>query len=252
MNVVAQMLLTDPKPLVIWAILALMAALAFAGLAKPDALRNLHPALALTGHHDRREHRRQQAAHSVRYADELAVAGQRAAQAADRWHAHWQQTERQAATAWQAWQDAEQRLARLRTAAVFTMPAARTPDEYADRERFLHRTVRAAVDRGDLPSTALADVLAGQGAFNPWLHPVDQELAVHRAIAAHRYEVHRQATAAEQAAWHDARLAVSSRDSLRQEAAAAITEAASVRHLLPLAPASLTTKRRLARVPRIA
>jgi hypothetical protein len=253
MTVVAQMLLTDSKPLVIWAILVLAAILAFAGLARPDAVRNLHPVLAAAGGHaDRRDHQRQQAVHSVRYSGEVAVASERAAQAAARWHTHWQQTELRAGTAWQAWQDAEERLARLRTAAAFAMPAARTSEERADRERFLHRTVRAAVDRGDLPPTALADALAGRNGFLPGLHPVDQELAVHRAVAAYLREVHRQAALAERAAWHDTLLAMASRDSLHHEAAAAMTQAEAVRHLVPLAKAPLAAKRRLAEVPRIA
>jgi hypothetical protein len=253
MTVVAQILLSDPKPLAIWVVLILSAMLAFTGLARPDLLPSLRPILAVAAdRRDRRDQRRRQAADSVRYADELAMAGRRAAQTADRWHTHWEETERQAATALQAWQDAEQRLTRLRAAAVFTMPVARTPGEYADRERLLHRTVRVAVDRGDLPATALADALSGRRGFNPGLHPADQELAVLQAVTEHRRHQHRQAAAAEQAAWHDARLARSSRESLRRAASAALAQAAAVRHLVPPTRAPIVPNGRLAGLPRIA
>jgi hypothetical protein len=241
MTVVAQMLLTDPTPLMIWVVLLLSAMLAFLLLAKPDALVPV-----LDRHRARRAHKMQEAAHSVRYADELAMATQRSAQAADQWHTYWQQTEGESIEAWQAWQNAEERLARIRATQAFTMPAARTASEYADRERFLHRAVRVAVDRGDLPTTAIADALAERGGWNARLHPVDQELALCRAIVTYRHELHQRAAAAEEAAWHDTRLAFSARDRLRQEAAAAKTMAATVRHLVPVAKTRPATKRRLA------
>jgi hypothetical protein len=113
------------------------------------------------------------------------------------------------------------------------MPPARTPAEYAGRERFLHCAVSAAVNRADLPATALAEVLAGHGGWNPWLHPAEQERAVQLATVAHRRHLHLRAVMAEKAARHDAQLGLSTRDSLRRETAIAASRAAAVRHLTP-------------------
>jgi hypothetical protein len=183
---------------------------------------------------EQRARRRQDAAHAARYADELVVAAGRAARVATQWREHCRQSEQLTVTAWQEWQDAEQRLTVMRAASAFAMPAARTPDDYADRERFLHRTLGAAVDRGDLPAGAAAEALAGHGGWNPWLHPVEQECAVQLAVTAHRRALHQRAVMAEKAARHDARLAAATRDSLRHESTAAVARAATVRHLVPV------------------
>jgi hypothetical protein len=238
MNVLADMMLTEPAPLAIWAMLLLAATLAVAALAGVDGVRDPHLVLLdavplLRRLRAQRAQRRQDAEHAVRYADELTVAAARATRVAARWREHCRQSEQDATTAWQKWQDAEQRLAIMRTASAFAMPLAFTPAEYADRERFLHRAVGVAVDRGDLPATALAEVLAGDGCWNPWLHPVEQERAVQQAVAGHRRHLHQRATMAEKAARHDAQLALATRDSLRRETALAASRAAAVRHLAP-------------------
>lgn len=238
MNVVAEMMLTDPAPVAIWVTLLLAATLSVIALAGVDGVRDPHLALLdavpfLRRRRARRAQRRLDAQHAVRYADELAVATGRATRVAAQWREHSRQSEDHAATAWQTWQDAEQRLAAVRAASAFPMPPARTPAEYAERERFLHRAVGAAVDRGDLPTGALAEALAGQGGWNPWLHPVEQERVVQQATVAHRRELYQQAAMAEKAARHDARLAVSARDSLQREAAVAAARATTVRHLVP-------------------
>ena len=238
MNVLADLMLTEPTPLAIWAMLLLAAALAGAALAGVDGARDPHLVLLDMVPFVRRlragrARRRQDAEHVVRYADELTVAATRATRAAVRWREHCRQREQDAAAAWQAWQAAEQRLTVMRTASAFAMPLAFTPAEYADRERFLHRTIGVAVDRGDLPASAVAGVLAGDGPWNPWLHPVEQERAVQHAVVAYRRHLHRRATMAEKAARHDAQLAIATRDSLRRENAAAAVRAAAVRHLVP-------------------
>ncbi|GGN13970.1 hypothetical protein FHR83_003802 [Actinoplanes campanulatus] len=174
-----------------------------------------------------------EAIEAQRYAVEVLVAATRAAEAAERWREHWRQTDQAATEAWQSWQDAEERLARVRAATAFRTPRTRrTVAEYADRARFLHRAAAAAVERGDLPATVLADLAAGEGGWNPKLHPVDQELVLGRAIAAVRNQLYRWAAATEATAWHDAQLAVAARDSLRREANAAAVRAEARRHHL--------------------
>jgi len=238
MNVVAEMMLTEPAPLAIWAMLLLAAALSVVALAGVDGVRDPHLLLLdavpfLRRWRARRAQRRQDAEHAVRYAEELTVATARATRVAAQWREHAQQSELDATAAWQAWQDAEQRLSVIRVASAYPMPAACTPADYADRERFLHTAVRAAAGRGDLPADAVAEVLAGHGGWNPWLHPVEQERVVQEATVAHRRHLYRRATMAEKAARHDARLAGSARDSLRRETAVAVVQAAAVRHLAP-------------------
>jgi Sec-independent protein translocase protein TatA len=241
MNVVAEMLLTQPAPVAIWATLVLLSLPATLLLGSPEKLREpgrflVESVAMLRRFQDRRTDRDQQraeAVHRLRYADELTEAADRADRAAARWHEHWEGTVQQADTAFRAWQEADRQVTRDRAAAAFLMPLGRTPAEYADRERFLDRLVGDAVDRGDLPPAALAAALDGRDGWNSWLHPADQERALHRAIAEYRHQIHREAVAAEQAAWHDTQLALAARNSLRQEARSAVAQAELVRHLAP-------------------
>jgi hypothetical protein len=235
MNVVADMLLTEPAPLAIWVTLLLAATLSVLALAGVDGVRDPHLVLAdavpgVRRLRARRARRREDAAHAVRYADELVVATGRAARVAALWREHAEQSAQRAETAWQDWQDAEQRLVVMRAASAYPMPDAGTPAEHAERERFLHRAIGAAVDRGDLP----AEALTGDGGWDPSLHPVEQERAVQQATVAHRRALYQRAVMAEKAVRHDARLAVATRDSLRQEAAVAVARAGAVRHLAPV------------------
>ncbi|WP_430782032.1 hypothetical protein [Actinoplanes sp. G11-F43] len=190
---------------------------------------------ALRRRHEQRLQRHRAAVEAQRWADEVAVAAERAEEAAQRWQSYWRQTDEHADDAWHTWQDAEQRLNRTRAAAAFRTPdTLRTTSEYASRERFLHRAVADAVDRGDLPATVLADLAAGAGGWNPKLHPVEQELVLHRAIAAVRYHLYHQAAASEERIRHDAELADATRDSLRREVATAAGRAAALREdLIP-------------------
>jgi hypothetical protein len=260
MNVVTELMLTQPAPLAIWATLLVAATLSVALMASIDGVPQSHLHLldavpVLRRLRAERTRRRQDARHLVRYAGELAVASRRAARAATQWHEHAQQAEETTATAWHAWQDAEQRLAALLAACAFTTPADPTPAEpgptdlastdlaptdlapagpapaeHADRARFLHRMVSAAVDRGDLPATALTE----PGGWHPRLHPAELERAVQQATVAHRHRLYHQAVRAEKTTRHDAYLARAARNSLRHQATAAIAEATAVRHLASL------------------
>lgn len=185
--------------------------------------------------HQERERRHLAAVEAQRWADEVRAAADRADEAAVRWQGCLLEAEQRAEEAWRAWQEADHRLDKTRAAAAFRAPdTLRTTTEYAFRERFLHRAVAEAIDRGDLPATVAADLAAGEGGWNPLLHPVEQELILHRAIAAVRYHLYRQAVVREVAAQHDAQLAVATRDSLRREVTAASERAAAQRrHVLP-------------------
>ncbi|GLW35884.1 hypothetical protein [Actinoplanes regularis] len=222
----------------VWAVLMLLALPALMLLGDAEKMRDPVGALNNVGvirrYHEERARRRAQAVEAARFAAELRTAAVQAREAAVRWQAHWRAAEEHADGAWQAWRKAEQRFARTRAGAVYPVPdQARTPQEYADRETFLHRALRAAAKRGDLPATALAAAIAGRDGWDPRLHPVDQEIVVLRAVAGHRRRSHRRAVAAEQAAWQDARLAASTRDRLCREAVTAAARAAAVHRHLP-------------------
>jgi hypothetical protein len=248
MNPVAEMLLNEPAPAAIWATLMLLCLPALILLSSPHGLR--HPRLTLLQtlgavrrpgeRGERRRRVRAEALETIRYADEMRVASNQAGLAAQRWQERHEQAEEQAVAAWLTWQEADSELTRLRAAAAFTNPwTAPTPAEYADRERYLHRTVHAASARGDLPAGALAE----EG-WDTRLHPFDQDVAVARATVAHRRECHRRAAETAVAAAHDANLAIRSRDSLRLECVAAALRAAQAHHLAPATrPAPVATRR---------
>ena len=239
MNVVAEMLLTEPAPAAIWATLMLLTLPAVLMLASPQAMR--HPGRALRETfgvlRERGERRRQrtlEALAAVQFADEVRVAADRAALSAERWQERWEQTADDVATAWQAWLDADARLRVRRAAAAFGTPwSAQTPTEYAARELFLHRAVTEAVGHGWLPVAAIADALTGRAGWDARLHQLEQELVVARAAAGHLRDRYERAVAAEEAARHDATLARRTADSLRQESWEATARAERVRHLLP-------------------
>lgn len=230
MNVVADMLLT-PAPAVIWATLTVLTLPALLLLGSPDGMR--HPRLAareivaaLRGHREELRRQAAEAARAARYAEEVRVAADRAAAGAERWQQVWQRSADEVDGAWQAWLGADARLRNLVAAAAWGPPVpVRTCDEYAARERFLHRAVAAAAGRGDLPPAAVADAPAGRNGWDARLHPVDQELVIARASVVWLWQRYQQAVAAERAAWHDAELARRTRDSLVREAAATVVHA---------------------------
>ena len=209
MHVVAEMLLTEPAAVVIWALLMLLTVPAVLLLGRSDALRSGH---RLGAGPD-------EAAYAAQFAAEVGVAAERAEVSAGRWASHRRHAERALIEAWQAWLDADARLRESRAAAAFGTPSTvPTCQEYAARERFLHRTVAAAAARGDLPPAAVADALAGRAGWDPRLHPLAQELVVHRAAAAYRRQRYDRSVEAERAARHDAELARRAGRTLRREA----------------------------------
>ncbi|BAL86210.1 hypothetical protein AMIS_9900 [Actinoplanes missouriensis 431] len=244
MNILADMLLTEPAPMAIWATLMLLTLPALVVLASPHNVRNPGRALIDTvGFLRRRAERRdaerlrriEEAVQAARYADEVGVAAEQAGYAAQRWQGHWEAAGERVDAAWQAWRAADARWARSRATAAFGTPyTPKTPMEYAYRERFLHRAVQAAAVRGELPVAAVADALHGRNGWDARLHPAVQETVVLQASAAHLRRVHERAVEAERMAWQDSLRAGRNRDSLAREAAVATAHAEAVRHLIPL------------------
>ncbi|BCY06003.1 hypothetical protein [Actinoplanes sp. L3-i22] len=181
--------------------------------------------------------REAEAVRVVRYAEEVRIAAESAGYAADRWQEHWESAAERVNAAFHAWQAADTRVRRSRQAAAFGTPATdHSPAEYADRERFLHLAVRAAAERGELPTSAVADALTARGGWNARLHPVAQELVIQRAAAAHLEAVWNRAVEAEARAWRDAQTSRRNWQSLCQEAILAEAHATVVQYLIPPEP----------------
>ena len=256
MNVVADMLLTEPAPMAIWAVLILVTFPALLLLSSPAGLRDPRRAAqemvaVLREHGDKRRRQADEAQQAAQYADEVRVAAERAVTGAGRWQQLWEQSEQDLTAAWQAWLDADARLRARLVAAAWGVPwSVRTCAEYAAREQFLHLAVAAAVERGELPAAAVGDALAGRNGWDARLHPVEQELVIARASVAWLRRRYEQAQSAERAAWHDAELARRAASSLRAEAQTAATRAAELTDFLPARARTVAaTGRRQVAVP---
>jgi hypothetical protein len=232
----SSVLLDVPLAAVIWLALLGIAAVAVTGLVlRPRLFRSAvagrvreaaMPSL-LEQAAEERERRR--------YAEEVATAAQRAAATAQRLRAEWLSAQEEVEAAWQACEAAEADVRRLSAAAGLPRPTTeRTPAEYADRERYLHRAALAAYWRRELSEEQLSDVFAHRGGWDPRLHPVDQELVLRRAVRDHLRARHELARQREEAAWRAAEQAAVAAGSLRDEALAATAPvAAQEQPLLP-------------------
>lgn len=156
-----------------------------------------------------------------RYAEEVATAADRAAATVARLRAEWLAAQEQVEAAWQACEAAEAEVRRLASAAALPRPhTERTPAEYADRERYLHRAAMDAYWRRELSVEQLSDVFARRG-WDPRLHPVDQQLVLRRVVRDNLRARLRAAQERERAAWRAVEQAAVAARRLRQEALAA-------------------------------
>jgi hypothetical protein len=220
---------------VIWMLLLLAGVIALIGLALPPDVRRPHEISAwLAGSarrkRDRIAERAAEAAEAVRYAEEIAVAARGAAATAERRRTDCQEAQARVERAWQAYRDADAALDRARRAAAYP---SREIIDYPDRERALRRAAQAAHRRGDLSDTQLLDALTHRNGWNPRLHPVEQELVLARAVAAHRLAAYQRALDAEADAWRAADIATAAVRTLRQEAIGAVARADAAREKLP-------------------
>ncbi|MFV2019054.1 hypothetical protein [Micromonospora sp. LOL_023] len=182
----------------------------------------------------RRGHRVEQARDAHRYAGEVAVAAARAEQTVRRQHAEWLAVQAEVDVAWQEFDDADQAVRRLASTATLPTPdTARTPAEYADRERYLHRTAMSAYWRRELTVRQLTDALANRNGWDPRKHPVEQELALRTVIRDGRYRDYLAAGERERGAWAAVETARAAARSLRAEAIAADGEAWRLRRWRP-------------------
>ncbi|OON32626.1 MULTISPECIES: hypothetical protein [Micromonospora] len=223
----SSVLLDVPRAAAIWLALLVLAVVAVAGLvARPDLFRSviggrIREAAMPSLLEEAAEERAQR-----RYADEVATAAERAAATAGRMRAEWLSAQDEVEAAWQAYEAAEADVRRLAAATALPRPhTERTPAEYADRERYLHRAALDAYWRRELSEEQLSDVFAHRNGWDPRLHPVDQELVLRRAVRDHLRARQEAAQEREQAAWRAAEQAAVAARSLRDEAFAATVPA---------------------------
>jgi len=224
---------------VIWLALILLAVIALFALALPRGVhrpRQISAWLADNAAQKRAEaeRRAEEAAETIRYADEIAVAARGATNTAERRRDECQRAQAAVEGAWQAYQQADAALGRARRAAAYGFPD--TPiddDERAERAQALRRSAQAAYRRGDLSDTQLLDALTHRNGWDPALHPVEQELVLARAAVSHRFAAYQRSLDTEDAAWQASDIATAAVRSLRQEVAAAEALAEAARAALP-------------------
>ncbi|MCI4063930.1 hypothetical protein MRQ36_15560 [Micromonospora sp. R77] len=232
-TVFSSVLLDVPQAAGIWLALLAVAVVAVAGLIiRPELFRSVFgdriSEAAMPSSIELAEEARERA----RYAQEVAVAAERAAATAERRRTEWLAAEETVEEAWQAYEKVEADVRRLAAAAALPLPrTVRTPAEYADRERWLHRAALDARWRGEITVQQLSDILGHVG-WDPRRHPVEQELLLRRMVQDNLLARHQVAREREQAAWRAAELAAAAARSLRDEAYAATGRTPDAQSLL--------------------
>ncbi|SCL62716.1 hypothetical protein [Micromonospora chersina] len=221
-----------PRAAVIWLALLAVAAIVVAALIlRPARFRSVFgdriSEAARPSSIDLAAQAREEARERARYAQEVAVAASRAAATAERRRTEWLAAQEEVEEAWRAYEAAEEDVRRLAAAAALPLPrTARTPAEYVDRERWLHRAALDAQWRKEITVQQLSDILGHRG-WDPRRHPVEQELLLRRLVRDNLRARQQAALEREQAAWRAAELAAAAARSLRDEAYAATRPAAA-------------------------
>jgi hypothetical protein len=235
-TVLSSVLLDVPQAAAIWLALLVVAAVAVAGLlVRPVRFRlptggRIRRA-AMPSSVELAEEQRER----TRYAEEVAVAAERAAATAERHRAEWLAAQEAVESAWQEYEAAEADVRRLAAAEAMPLPrTARTPAEYVDRERYLHRAALDAYWRRELSVEQLSHVFAHRDGWDPRRHPVEQELVLRRAVRDNLLARQHAARERERDAWRAAELAAAAARSLRDEAFAATGRRAEDEPLLPV------------------
>ncbi|WP_434742645.1 hypothetical protein [Micromonospora sp. SH-82] len=225
-TVLSSFMIDIPQAAVIWLALLTVVGVAVAALlARPGRLRlGVASRISQAAMPSRRDDdgADEEERERDRYAQEIAVAADRAGTTAQRRRAEWLAAQEEVESAWTAYQESEENVGRLITAASMPLPhTAQTPSEYADRERFMHRTALDAYWRREISVEQLSDVFGHRNGWDPRRHPVEQELFLHQAVRDNLFARHEAAREQEQAAWRTAEMAVAAANSLRAEAIAA-------------------------------
>jgi hypothetical protein len=192
-----------------------------------------------------------------RFAEEVAVAAQRAAQTAERRHDEWVAVQRTQDAAWRAYEEADkvvQRTEEANSFPSFEEPGELTADELLDRRRYLHRAATEAHARGELSAQQLSDALFHRNGWDPTKHPFEQQLILKQVARERLLRAYQEASTIERAAWHAYDLASAARRSLEDEAFQADLKAKQPQPVVKPIPAQRTkargaVKSRRTRVP---
>ena len=236
-----------PRAVVIWSILLGLSVFAIVGLHVVGPRGPKRPGIRARARaaRVRRAQCAEAAAQLVRYAEEVAVAAARADATARRRHDEWLAAQERAENAWTAFERADRAAHRTTAAALLPTPATpQTPQEYADRERYLHHAAMSACAHSKLSPIDLHDALAHRNGWDPRRHPVEQEAMLQRAVRDTLRRAERDAAASERTAWSAAESASVAATALRAEALAAAERARTVAPLArPTTVAGRDTRR---------
>ncbi len=225
------------------ALVALAVAVAVAVIRRDRARRAADPDPA-----GRRARLVAQANDARRYAEEVAVAAERAGVTAQRRQAEWLALQRARDAAWRAYQAADEAARRAGLAMAFPLPGdALDEDDLAGRERYLRRAATEAYRRGELSVAELCDVLAHRDGWDLSRHPVEHEARLRRIGCRRMLDNYRTVARLESAARHTADVAAAAKTSLDGEAFTAALTAHRLGSLLAVDQPS-----RRARVTRLA
>lgn len=176
-----------------------------------------------------------------RYSRVVTIAAQRAAAMARRRREEWLAAQAQAEAAWQQYEKGDAATQRLNQAAAY--PVRRMRASRAERERYLHRAAMTRCSHRQLSALDLSDVLAHRNGWSPERHPVEQEIALQRAVRDSLFTAYRAAAERERKAWQDADVAAAASTSLRAEAIVAASRARNVQFGLACATGFKGTRR---------
>lgn len=209
------------QAVVLWSLLALFAVYTTGWLLVPgirqhtrDA-RRLREATLL-----RRDRLSTLATESTRYAEEIAVAADRAAVREARQRAEWQRMQGELEWAENAFDEAEAKWRRLALAAEYPDPGGSFTDDES-RARYLRRLLTEACIQGDLSPLVLSDALAGRDGWSAVASPAEQELRLGKVVREGLRAVHGRTAERERAAWQAYIAAADQARALRAEANAA-------------------------------
>jgi hypothetical protein len=173
-----------------------------------------------------------------RYAQEVAVAAERAARAAQQCQREWQGTRNAKEAAWRAFEAADRAARQAMRAAAFPLPESPlTAEDAASRERYLHRAATAAYRRGELGLEQLTAALMHRGGWDPHRHPGEQEVILRRLARTRLLETYQAVSEVERTAWQQSDAAAEAWYRLSREAlAAAVRASATPAGRAPSAP----------------
>jgi hypothetical protein len=174
-----------------------------------------------------------QAGELRRYADEVGVAADRAGARLVKAREEWLAALRTQEAAWRAYEAVNAKAGRVIRAAVFPVPTMpETPEELAERERYLRKAATAAYRRGELSDAQLVDALAHRNGWTPRLHPIEQDEVILRHGQHRLLRAYQAVSTVEREAWRATEVAAAGKRSLDEEAYTAKLQAGHAEYRL--------------------